>query len=377
LPESVAEAIEKRDLVCCGVLSGNRNFEGRIHPNTRANYLASPLLVIAYAIAGRVDIDFEKEPLGSSADGKPVYLHEIWPVRSEIQAVEQKYVIPSLFRDVYAKIDTGSPNWAQLKAPDGKLYPWDPSSTYIKKPPFFESMTKELHDIQGIENARVLLNLGDSVTTDHISPAGSIARNSPAARYLAARGLTPREFNSYGSRRGNDAVMARGTFANIRLVNKFMGQTGPRTLHIPSGDAMDVFDAAERYREDNIPLIALAGKDYGSGSSRDWAAKGPYLLGLRAVIAESYERIHRSNLVGMGIVPLQYMEGQNADTLGLTGKEKYTIKIPQDVRPLQELTVELDNEKSFQVLVRFDTEVDLAYFRHGGILNYMIRRILQ
>jgi aconitate hydratase len=377
LPESVAEAIEKHDLVCCGVLSGNRNFEGRIHPNTRANYLASPLLVIAYAIAGRVDIDFQKEPLGSSADGKPVYLHEIWPLRNEIHAVEQKYVIPSLFRDVYAKIDTGSPNWAQLKAPDGKLYPWDPSSTYIKKPPFFDNMTKELSDIQAIENARVLLNLGDSVTTDHISPAGSIARNSPAARYLAARGLTPREFNSYGSRRGNDAVMARGTFANIRLVNKFMGQTGPRTLHIPSGDAMDVFDAAERYREDSIPLIALAGKDYGSGSSRDWAAKGPYLLGLRAVIAESYERIHRSNLVGMGIVPLQYMEGQNVDTLGLTGKEKYTIKIPQDIRPLQQLTVELDNGKSFQVVVRFDTEVDLAYFRHGGILNYMIRRILQ
>jgi len=377
LPESVVEAIEKYDLVCCGVLSGNRNFEGRIHPNTRANYLASPLLVIAYAIAGRVDIDFQKEPLGSSADGKPVYLHEIWPLRSEIQAVEQIYVIPSLFRDVYAKIDTGSPNWAQLKAPEGKLYPWDPSSTYIKKPPFFDNMTKELPDIQSIENARVLLHLGDSVTTDHISPAGSIARNSPAARYLATRGLTPREFNSYGSRRGNDAVMARGTFANIRLVNKFMGQTGPRTLHISSGDTMDVFDAAERYREDEIPLIALAGKDYGSGSSRDWAAKGPYLLGLRAVIAESYERIHRSNLVGMGIVPLQYMEGQNADTLGLTGKEKYTIKIPQDIRPLQELTVELDNGKSFQVVVRFDTEVDLAYFRHGGILNYMIRRILQ
>jgi len=377
LPESIVDAIEKHDLVCCGVLSGNRNFEGRIHPNTRANYLASPLLVIAYAIAGRVDIDFQKEPLGISGDGKPVYLNEIWPLRSEIQAVEQKYVIPSLFRDVYAKIDTGSPNWAQLNAPEGKLYPWDPSSTYIKKPPFFENMTKELPDIQTIENARVLLHLGDSVTTDHISPAGSIARNSPAARYLAARGLTPREFNSYGSRRGNDAVMARGTFANIRLVNKFMGQTGPRTHHIPSGDTMDVFDAAERYREDKISLIALAGKDYGSGSSRDWAAKGPYLLGLRAVIAESYERIHRSNLVGMGIIPLQYLEGQNADTLGLTGKEKYTIKIPKDIRPQQQLTVEVDNGNSFQVVVRFDTEVDIAYFRHGGILNYMIRTILQ
>ncbi|XP_069679495.1 cytoplasmic aconitate hydratase-like isoform X2 [Periplaneta americana] len=376
LPEPMVEAIEKNDLVCCGVLSGNRNFEGRIHPNTRANYLASPLLVIAYAIAGRVDIDFQKEPLGHSADGKPIFLCDIWPLRSEIHTVEQKHVIPAMFREVYAKIETGSPNWAQLKAPEGKLYPWDSSSTYIKSPPFFEGMTKELPPIKPIENARVLLNLGDSVTTDHISPAGSIARNSPAARYLAARGLTPREFNSYGSRRGNDAVMARGTFANIRLVNKFVGQPGPRTLHIPSNDMMDVFDAAERYKQEKIPLIALVGKDYGSGSSRDWAAKGPYLLGLRAVIAESYERIHRSNLVGMGVVPLQYLEGQNAESLGLTGKEKYTIKIPQDLRPLQQLTVEVDNGKNFKVLVRFDTEVDLTYFRNGGILNYMIRRML-
>ncbi|XP_066996456.1 cytoplasmic aconitate hydratase [Anabrus simplex] len=376
LADSVVEAIEKNDLVCCGVLSGNRNFEGRIHPNTRANYLASPLLVIAYAIAGRIDIDFETEPLGHDPNGKPVYLKEIWPLRKEIQEVEQKYVIPAMFREVYNKIETGSQNWVNLVAPEGKLYPWDSNSTYIKHPPFFEGMTKELPPINPIVNARVLLNLGDSVTTDHISPAGSIARNSPAARYLSARGLTPREFNSYGSRRGNDAVMARGTFANIRLLNKFIGHAAPKTVHIPSGETMDVFDAAERYKQEGTPLIALVGKDYGSGSSRDWAAKGPYLLGLKAVIAESYERIHRSNLVGMGIVPLQFLPGETAESLGLTGKELYTITIPEDCHPLQQLTVQVDDGRSFQVLLRFDTEVDVTYFKHGGILNYMIRKML-
>ncbi|GLG97421.1 Cytoplasmic aconitate hydratase-like protein isoform x2 [Gryllus bimaculatus] len=322
LPETIVEAIEKNDLVCCGVLSGNRNFEGRIHPHTRANYLASPLLVIAYAIAGRIDIDFETEPLGCNSEGKPVFLRDIWPLRKEIQAVEQQYDLPP---------------------------------------------------IKPIENAHVILNLGDSVTTDHISPAGSIARNSPAARYLSARGLTPRQFNSYGSRRGNDAVMARGTFANIRLVNKFLSSPGPRTVHVPSGDTMDVFDAAERYKQEGIPLIALVGKDYGSGSSRDWAAKGPYLLGIKAVIAESYERIHRSNLVGMGIIPLQYLPGETAESLNLTGKEKFTINIPENCRPLQQLTVTVDGGRSFQVILRFDTEVDVTYFRNGGILNYMIQ----
>lgn len=376
LPEPIVEAIEKNDLVCCGVLSGNRNFEGRIHPNTRANYLASPLLVIAYAIAGRIDIDFETEPLGHSVDGRPVFLKDVWPLRKEIQAVEQKYVIPAMFKEVYSKIQDGSKNWRELEAPEGQLYPWDKSSTYIKHPPFFEDMAKDIPAVKPIINASVLLNLGDSVTTDHISPAGSIARNSPAARYLAAHGLTPRQFNSYGSRRGNDAVMARGTFANIRLVNKFMSAAGPKTVHIPSGDPMDVFDAAERYREEGVPLIALVGKDYGSGSSRDWAAKGPYLLGIRAVIAESYERIHRSNLVGMGIIPLQYVPGETAESLGLTGKEKYSIHIPEDCRPLQQLSVELDDGRSFQVILRFDTEVDVTYFRHGGILNYMIRKMI-
>ena len=376
LPDAIVETIEKNALVCCGILSGNRNFEGRIHPHTRANYLASPLLVIAYAIAGTVDIDFEKEPLGRRADGTPIYLQDIWPTRSEIQAVEQKFVIPAMFTEVYSKIKQGSSSWASLLAPDSTLYPWDASSTYIKSPPYFENLQKELTKIKPITKARVLLNLGDSVTTDHISPAGSIARNSPAARYLAGRGLTPKEFNSYGSRRGNDEVMARGTFANIRLVNKFLTKTGPRTIYIPTKEEMDIFDAAEKYAKDQTPLILLVGKEYGSGSSRDWAAKGPYLLGIRAVIAESYERIHRSNLVGMGIIPLQYLPGQNAETLGLTGYEMYDIAVPENSEPGQPITITTDDGKRFEVILRFDTEVDLTYYKHGGILNYMIRKML-
>lgn len=376
LPDIIVETIEKNGLVCCGVLSGNRNFEGRIHPNTRANYLASPLLVIAYAIAGTVDIDFQKEPLGHRMDGTPVFLQDIWPTRAEIRVVEQKYVIPAMFKEVYDKIEKGSSNWANLVAPDGKLYPWDSSSTYIKHPPYFDNIQKELPEIKSITKARVLLNLGDSVTTDHISPAGSIARNSPAARYLANRGLTPKEFNSYGARRGNDDVMARGTFANIRLMNKFIGKAGPRTIYIPTKEEMDVFDAAELYIKDQTPLIILVGKEYGSGSSRDWAAKGPYLLGIRAVIAESYERIHRSNLVGMGIIPLEYLPGQNAESLGLTGYEVYDISISENCQPGQKITVSTDNGKRFEVILRFDTEVDLTYFKHGGILNYMIRQML-
>ncbi|CAH0698346.1 unnamed protein product [Spodoptera exigua] len=376
IDDNIANTIEKNELVCCGVLSGNRNFEGRIHPNTRANYLASPLLVIAYALAGTVDIDFETQPLGTRADGSPVYLREIWPTRAEIQEVENKHVIPGMFKEVYAKIELGSPSWQALDVPQGKLYGWDPNSTYIKKPPFFDGMTRDLKPRQGVKNARCLLLLGDSVTTDHISPAGSIARNSPAARFLADRGLTPREFNSYGSRRGNDAVMSRGTFANIRIVNKMAPAPGPKTTHHPSGDLMDIFDAADRYASENVPLIAVVGKDYGSGSSRDWAAKGPYLLGIRAVIAESFERIHRSNLVGMGIIPLQFMEGENAETFGLNGSEIFNIELPENITPGQIISVQVDNGKTFQVKVRFDTEVDLTYFKNGGILNYMIRKML-
>ncbi|XP_076630720.1 cytoplasmic aconitate hydratase [Colletes latitarsis] len=376
LPDVIVDTIEKNELVCCGVLSGNRNFEGRIHPNTRANYLASPLLVIAYAIVGTVDIDFEKEPLGRRPDGTPIYLQDIWPTRSTIQAVEQKFVIPAMFKEVYSKIETGSNSWIKLVEPDGKLYPWDSSSTYIKSPPYFTNLRKEIPILEPVRKARVLLNLGDSVTTDHISPAGSIARNSPAARYLASRGLTPKEFNSYGSRRGNDAVMARGTFANIRLVNKFIGKPGPRTIYIPTNEEMDIFDAAEKYAKDQTPLIILVGKEYGSGSSRDWAAKGPYLLGIRAIIAESYERIHRSNLVGMGIIPLQYLPGQNAESLGLTGLEVYDIVIPDNCQPGQKITVTTDDGKKFEAIVRFDTDVDLTYYKHGGILNYMIRKMI-
>ncbi|XP_078666719.1 cytoplasmic aconitate hydratase-like isoform X2 [Branchiostoma floridae x Branchiostoma belcheri] len=377
LPEPVAEAVEKGDLVAVGVLSGNRNFEGRIHPLTRANYLASPPLVIAYAIAGTVSIDFETEPLGKTADGKEIFLRDVWPTRAEIQEVERKNVVPAMFKDVYARIQDGNEAWNNLEASDAQLYPWDPKSTYIKSPPFFEEMTAEIPSLQPITDAFALLNLGDSVTTDHISPAGSIARNSPAARYLASKGLTPREFNSYGSRRGNDAVMARGTFANIRLLNKFIGKAAPKTHHVPSGDTMDVFDAAVRYREEGHAVIILAGKEYGSGSSRDWAAKGPWMQGIRAVIAESYERIHRSNLVGMGIIPLQYLSGETAESLGLTGKERFTIQLADDIQPGQTIDIKVNGgERTFKAVVRFDTPVELTYFRHGGILNYMVRRMI-
>jgi len=375
LPEPVSEAVEKGELVCCGVLSGNRNFEGRIHPLTQANYLASPLFVIAYAIAGRVNIDFESEPLAVLDDGKEVFLRDIWPSREEIQAVETQYVIPAMFQEVYSKITTGNSNWNSLSAPESVLYPWDPRSTYIKHPPFFQGMTAELPTKQAIRGAHALLHLGDSVTTDHISPAGSIPRKSPAARYLDSKGLSPREFNSFGSRRGNDAVMARGTFGNIRLVNKFIGKAAPRTLHVPSGTVLDVFDAAQEYAKTGTDLIILAGKDYGCGSSRDWAAKGPFLLGIRAVIAESYERIHRSNLVGMGIVPLQYLQGQTAATLGLTGKESFDVELPADLKPGLTVKVTTDTGKQFPVLLRFDTDLELTYYRHGGILNFMVRKV--
>ncbi|XP_032069069.1 cytoplasmic aconitate hydratase isoform X1 [Thamnophis elegans] len=375
LPESVVEAITQGDLVAVGVLSGNRNFEGRVHPNTRANFLASPPLVIAYAIAGTVRIDFEKDPLGANAEGKKIFLKDIWPLRDEIQAIERQYVIPGMFKEVYQKIETVNKSWNDLDVSSDKLYAWNPKSTYIKSPPFFENLTLELHPPKSILDAYVLLNLGDSVTTDHISPAGNIARNSPAARYLTGRGLTPRDFNSYGSRRGNDAVMARGTFANIRLLNKFLKKQAPQTIHFPSDETLDVFDASERYLQASHPLIILAGKEYGSGSSRDWAAKGPFLLGIKAVLAESYERIHRSNLVGMGVIPLQYLPGQDAESLGLTGRERYTIIIPEDLTPGMNIQIKLDTGKTFQAIMRFDTDVELTYFRNGGILNYMIRKM--
>lgn len=377
LPEPVSQAIEKNDLVVCGVLSGNRNFEGRIHPLTRANYLASPLLVIAYALAGTVDIDFETEPIGTTEDGKQVFLREIWPTRQEIQEIERKTVIPALFKEVYSKIQTGNPSWNSLETSASLLYPWDSKSTYIQPPPFFNEMTLVVPDVENIQNAAVLLNVGDSVTTDHISPAGMISRNSPAARHLGELGLTPREFNSYGSRRGNFNVMSRGTFANIRLVNKFMSKAGPKTKHWPSGDEMDIFDAAERYKQEKRSLIILAGKEYGTGSSRDWAAKGPWMQGIKAVIAESYERIHRSNLIGMGIAPLQYLPGESTESLALSGKESYNIEYPENLGPGSMVTVKVDDGRSFQVKARFDTDLEFVYYKNGGILNYMIRKITQ
>jgi len=374
LPDEVTDAINKGDLVACGVLSGNRNFEGRIHSSTRANYLASPMLVVAYALAGTVCIDFEKDPIGIGTEGKPVFLKDIWPTRSEIQEVEKKYVLPSMFEEVYSKINKGNKEWNSLFTPQSELFPWEEKSTYIQSPPFFKNMTFSVpKSLPVIQDAHVLLLLGDSVTTDHISPAGSISRSSPAARYLKSYGLKPREFNSYGSRRGNDSVMARGTFANIRLKNKLVGREGPKTIHIPSGEEMDIYDCAMRYEKEGSQLVIIAGKDYGSGSSRDWAAKGPWLLGVKAVIAESFERIHRSNLVGMGIVPLEFLPGDNADKFQITGQEKISVCLPEKLTPGMLVDITIEDGRKFEVKLRFDTDVELTYFKNGGILNYMIR----
>uniref|UniRef100_A0A7N0TF92 Aconitate hydratase n=1 Tax=Kalanchoe fedtschenkoi TaxID=63787 RepID=A0A7N0TF92_KALFE len=379
LDESVAAAITENDIVAAAVLSGNRNFEGRVHPLTRANYLASPPLVVAYALAGTVDIDFETEPIGTGKDGKNVYFRDIWPSTEEIAQVVESSVLPDMFKSTYQSITKGNPMWNELSVPAGTLYSWDPTSTYIHEPPYFKDMTMDPPGVKPVKDAYCLLSFGDSITTDHISPAGSIHKDSPAAKYLLERGVDPKDFNSYGSRRGNDEVMARGTFANIRLVNKLLnGEVGPKTIHIPSGEKLSVFDAAMKYKAEGHDTIILAGAEYGSGSSRDWAAKGPKLQGVKAVIAKSFERIHRSNLVGMGIVPLCFKAGEDADTLGLTGHERYTIGLPStisEIRPGQDVTVTTDNGKSFTCTVRFDTEVELAYFDHGGILPYVIRTL--
>ncbi|KAM3395365.1 aconitate hydratase, cytoplasmic [Capsicum galapagoense] len=379
LDESVASAISENDIVAAAVLSGNRNFEGRVHALTRANYLASPPLVVAYALAGTVDIDFEKDPIGKGKDGKDVYFRDIWPSTEEIAEVVQSSVLPDMFKSTYEAITKGNTMWNELSVPTSKLYSWDPKSTYIHEPPYFKGMTMDPPGPHGVKDAYCLLNFGDSITTDHISPAGSIHKDSPAARYLMERGVDRKDFNSYGSRRGNDEIMARGTFANIRLVNKLLnGEVGPKTVHIPSGEKLSVFDAAMKYKSAGQNTIILAGAEYGSGSSRDWAAKGPMLLGVKAVIAKSFERIHRSNLVGMGIVPLCFKAGEDADTLGLTGHERYTIDLPEnisEIRPGQDVTVQTDTGKSFTCTVRFDTEVELAYFNHGGILQYVIRQL--
>lgn len=379
LDESVSAVITENDVVAAAVLSGNRNFEGRVHPLTRANYLASPPLVVAYALAGTVDIDFEKEPIGVGKDGKEVYFRDIWPTTEEIAEVVQSSVLPDMFRSTYEAITKGNPMWNQLPVPEASLYSWDSNSTYIHEPPYFKDMTMSPPGPHAVKNAYCLLNFGDSITTDHISPAGSIHRDSPAAKYLLERGVDRKDFNSYGSRRGNDEVMARGTFANIRIVNKFLGgEVGPKTIHVPTGEKLSVFDAALKYKSEGHDTIILAGAEYGSGSSRDWAAKGPMLLGVKAVIAKSFERIHRSNLVGMGIIPMCFKAGEDADSLGLTGHERYTINLPTDVgqiRPGQDVTITTEDGKSFTCILRFDTEVELAYYNHGGILPYVIRNM--
>ncbi|KAE8647620.1 aconitate hydratase [Cucumis sativus] len=380
IDESVASAITENDIVAAAVLSGNRNFEGRVHPLTRANYLASPPLVVAYALAGTVDIDFESEPIGVGKDGKEVFFRDIWPTSEEVAEVVHSNVLPDMFRATYQAITEGNATWNLLSVPEGTLYSWDPTSTYIHEPPYFKDMSMSPPGPHGVKNAYCLLNFGDSITTDHISPAGSIHKDSPAAKYLLERGVDRRDFNSYGSRRGNDEIMARGTFANIRIVNKLLkGEVGPKTIHIPSGEKLSVFDAAMRYKSEGQDTIILAGAEYGSGSSRDWAAKGPMLLGVKAVIAKSFERIHRSNLVGMGIVPLCFKAGEDADSLGLTGHERFTIDLPSNVgeiRPGQDVAVVTDTGKSFSCILRFDTEVELAYFDHGGILQYVIRNLI-
>jgi aconitate hydratase len=389
LPEAVASAIQDYHLVTAAVLSGNRNFEGRISPNTLANYLASPPLVVAYALAGTVDIDLTTQPLGLGAGGQPVFLREVWPSTQEVQAAIQASIRPEMFQTGYADVFSGNPVWNAIQSSDNPLYAWDPSSTYLCEPPFFLTLDRNIPAIQDISRARLLAWLGDSVTTDHISPAGDIDPHSAAGQYLVEQGVPPGEFNSYGSRRGNDQVLGRGAFANPRLKNYLLpGVEGSRTVHLPDGRETSIFEAAMQYKAEGVPLLVIAGKEYGAGSSRDWAAKGPLLLGVRAVIAESFERIHRSNLIGMGVLPLQFQPGASAQSLGLTGKELFDIQglaelIHQDL-PLGEnrlLTVRAEGENgrtiTFQVVCRLDTPLEVEYYRHGGILHRAIRGLLK
>jgi aconitate hydratase len=379
LPEPIAKGVTDSNLVAAAVLSGNRNFEGRVNPYTRANYLASPPLVVAYALAGTVDIDLEKEPLGKGRDGKPVFLRDVWPSQKEIADTMARALKPEQFAQEYANVFDGNPRWNAIPVGEGTLFPWSEKSTYIHEPPFFRGLGLEPSAVTDIKAARVLAMVGDSVTTDHISPAGDIAEKSPAGAFLKSRGIEKRDFNSYGSRRGNDLVMVRGTFANIRLKNLLVpGSEGNVTVHFPSNLQMPIFDAAERYRADGTPLVVLAGKEYGTGSSRDWAAKGTLLLGVRAVLAESYERIHRSNLVGMGVLPLQYETGQSAESLGLTGREKFDVDgLSGKLTPRMKVTVKARREDgsvlSFTALARLDTPIEVDYFRNGGILQTVLR----
>ena len=385
LPTDVSKAIEEHGLVAVSVLSGNRNFEGRISPEVRANYLMSPPLVVAYALAGHISHDFQKDSLGKGKDGKPVYLRDIWPSQKEVADTVAGSIDSTMFRTQYATVTEGDANWKGLKFPVGETYGWEPDSTYIRKAPYFDGMTATPGAVQEIKDARVLAVLGDSVTTDHISPAGSIKLNGPAGKYLTDHGVKPTDFNSYGSRRGNHEVMVRGTFANVRLRNKLApGTEGGVTRLLPEGEGMSIYDASVEYAKRGVPLGVLAGKEYGSGSSRDWAAKGPKLLGIRFVIAESYERIHRSNLVGMGILPLQFEPGESAESLGLTGEEIFKIEGLKDILDSKfangkTLAVIAENDAGkttgFNVVVRIDTPQEILYYQHGGILQYVLRQL--
>jgi aconitate hydratase len=383
LPGEVVKAINSENLVAVSVLSGNRNFEGRIHPYVRANYLASPPLVVIYALAGTVDIDLETEPLGSDQDGHPVYMRDIWPSNEEITLATTQYISSDMFKNKYQSVFTGNETWNAIQSNDSDLYPWDEASTYIQEPPFFMEEIDEQSNFKPINAARVLAFFGDSITTDHISPAGTIPSDSPAGKYLIALGVQPRDFNSYGSRRGNDRVMTRGTFANIRLKNRLVpGVEGGVTLHQPDGEKMSIYEAAMKYRQDDVPLIIIAGKEYGSGSSRDWAAKGTKLLGVRAVIAESYERIHRSNLVGMGVLPLQFLPGQNATSLGITGSEIFNIEgLSEKPTPNSELVITMIKEDqssiAFKTIMKLNTTIEIEYYRNGGVLNYVLINVLK
>jgi aconitate hydratase len=383
LPPEVAKAVTENQLVAAAVLSGNRNFEGRVHPLVRANYLASPPLVVAYALAGKVDIDLANEPIGRDKKGAPVYLRDIWPSQQEVAETMSRAIRPEMFREVYKNVWDGNPTWNAIPVAEGALYPWREDSTYIQEPPFLSELTAEAAPIGDIRAARVLALLGDSITTDHISPAGDIAEDSPAGRYLREHGISKADFNSYGSRRGNDRVMVRGTFANIRLKNLLVpGVEGGVTVHFPSGERMAIFDAATRYQKENVPLIVVAGKEYGSGSSRDWAAKGTLLLGVKAVLAESYERIHRSNLVGMGVLPLQFRTGESATSLNLAGNEVYEISgLAKGLAPHAEVSVTAispdGSRKNFQAIARLDSEVEVGYYKNGGILPAVLRSFLK
>jgi len=383
LPDPVGHAIEDGDLVAASVLSGNRNFEGRVNPHVKANYLASPMLVVAYAIAGTVDLDLVRDPLGNDTQGNEVFLKDLWPTQNEIQDAIERVLTPEMFREKYAQAFDGNPHWNQIKCPSDQIYPWNPDSTYIQEPPFFDELSLDPPAITPISGMRVLAKLGDSVTTDHISPAGSIASSSPAGKYLQDKGIGVAEFNSYGSRRGNDRVMTRGTFANIRLRNQLApGTEGSFTKDFSSGEITDIFSAAENYKSAGVPLLILAGKEYGTGSSRDWAAKGTRLLGVKAVLAESFERIHRSNLIGMGVIPLQFKNGENASSFGLNGEEEFGIpELTNELVPKQELSLTIaspdGNHRTIGVIARIDTPVEVDYYRHGGILNAVLRDLAQ